>query len=103
MMSPEQILKQIDKAQGRFFRIGFVKRSTGKPRGMTARIGVRNWKTKEGDQKAVTGEGMKYDPKKRDLLPVYDAQKKDYRMVSLDSVFFLQVDGIPVLDNSKAS
>ena len=44
---------------------------------MTARLGVR---------KGVTGEGLKYDPESRQLMTVYDMQKRGHRMVNTETL-----------------
>lgn len=75
----KQVLEQIQKLgkDGRFFSVEFVKKD-GSNRKMVARLGVTY------DSK--TGEGMGWDPLSRGYLPVWDAQKKDFRMVTLNTV-----------------
>jgi hypothetical protein len=57
----------------------------------------------KGTRRGVTGVGMKYDPKEKDLLPVYDLQlaKKDpenpnkaWRMVNLNTISEIVCGGI---------
>lgn len=71
------ILELIKRTKGRFFRIVFYKRTNGERREMVARTGVH---------KDLTGEGLKFDPAKRNLKVVYDTGKRGYRMVDLESV-----------------
>lgn len=56
---------------------------------------VRLMNSIKGTRRGVNGAGMKYDPKERDLVPVYDLQaaKKDpenpnkaWRMVNLNTI-----------------
>lgn len=71
------IVKLIEKAKGKFFRIVYFKRTNGKRREMVARTGVR---------KGLTGEGLKFIPAERNLKVVWDTGKKGYRMVDLETV-----------------
>ena len=79
-----QIRALCAQSQGRYFKVEFIKRTTGEVRSMCARLGVR---------KNLTGEGMKYDPKKYNLMVVWDAVKRDYRMINLETVRRLRIDG----------
>jgi len=79
-------------ANGKIFTISFYKRSDGNLRVMNCRRNV---------QKGVTGKGLKFDPKEKNLLVVYDMQKitegKDekgaFRMVNLSDLQSLKMDG----------
>ena len=73
----EEAIKIIKDSKGKIFGVSFVKRSTGELRHMTARLGVR---------KGVTGEGLKYDPESRQLMTVYDMQKRGHRMVNTETL-----------------
>ena len=77
---------------GRPFNVIFVKRTTGTRRNMTCKLGVT---------KGVKGTGMAYDPTKKDLLPVFDLDKKDFRMINLDTLLEAEVDGKKFKFNSK--
>jgi len=72
----DSLLDAIQKSDGKFFSIVFVKKN-GELREMTARTGVK---------KGVNGKGLKFDPIARGLLPVYDAQNDGYRMINLETV-----------------
>lgn len=67
----------------KFFSVEFIKKD-GSLRKMVARLGVT---------KGVTGEGMKYDPISKGLLPVYDVQKQAYRMININTIQSLKVKG----------
>lgn len=69
---------------GRIFSVTFIKKN-GEKRVMTARMGVK---------KGVSGEGMKYSPRERGLLPVYDMQKGAYRMISASTIMSVRCDGV---------
>ena len=72
----------IKTSKGRFFTVIFTKKN-GETREMNCRLGVK---------KGLTGEGMKYNPSDYNLMVVYDAQKKDYRMIKLTTVKSLVID-----------
>ena len=93
-------LLESTRAQGSIFSVTFVKRTTGDVRTMNARLGVK---------KGVTGVGMAYNPKSKNLMACYDVQKaqemkaqgmdeveaakKSYRMISADALISLTVAG----------
>lgn len=86
-MSNELTVGQfVDLAKkGRFFTVTFVKRGGDKEvRRMVCRTGVK---------KGVKGVGMSFDPEARGLLPVWDAEKQQYRMVSLDGLVSAHIAG----------
>ena len=43
--------------------------------------------------KGVTGEGMKYDPNKLGLRTVFDMQKRDFRMINLNTLQTITAHG----------
>lgn len=77
---------------GKFFTAEFTKRTTGDHRVMTCRRGVK---------KGVKGVGLKFDPKERDLLVVYDVQKLNegsnekgaFRMINLSDLHVVKLGG----------
>jgi hypothetical protein len=69
---------------GRPFSVKFVKRTDNTIRTMHCKIGVT-----EG----IKGIGMSYNPKNKDLLPVFDTDKNAFRMVSIDSLIETEIDG----------
>lgn len=73
-----------DIAVNTIFSCEFVKRTTGENRVMLCRLGVR---------KGVVGQKPLYDALERGLLPVYDMQKKDYRMISMDGLLWIKIRG----------
>ena len=73
-----QILRvQIDKTNGRLFSVEFRKRTDGTYRKM-----VCFRRAPDG----VVPQGMSFDPWSKNLCPVYDIAKRDYRMIALDTV-----------------
>ena len=83
-ITKEQARTIISNTKGQFFNVEFKKRTTGETRSMTARVGV---------SKYITGEGLKYNAKEKDLLPVYDMIAKGYRMVSIDGITRIRTNG----------
>jgi len=77
MYKVDEVRALIDNTKGKFFSISFIKRTNGAQRRMLARIGVK---------KGIKGVGLSYNPLDRDLMVVWDRVKKQFRMVSLDSV-----------------
>lgn len=74
----------IEEAQdGKAFSVEFVKKN-GELRKMNARLGVN---------KGKSGKGMKYEPTKRGLLPVYDMQKQGFRMINFDTIQRVVIHG----------
>ena len=85
----KQIRALIDSTNGHFFKVIFVKRTTGEVREMTCRTGVKRY---------VNGIGMKYDARSRNLVPVWVSNEgkegaEAYRMVDLESVLEISVEG----------
>ena len=73
-MIVENLLKETENK--RIFTVTFVKED-GSIRKMNAMRGVR---------KGVKGVGLKFNPSDKNLLSVYDMQKKGFRFVNLDDV-----------------
>ena len=77
-----------EASDGKAFTVEFVKKN-GEVRVMNARLGVK---------KGLTGRGMKYNPVKRGLLPVYDMQKQARRMINFDTIMSYTIHGRRVED-----
>jgi hypothetical protein len=72
-----QLLEHIIKGtRGKIFSATFIKKD-GTLRKMTARLGVK---------KGVTGEGLKFNPRERSLVVVYEMSKKSFRMINLNTI-----------------
>jgi len=87
---PIEIIAAIPHEQ--FFRVGFIKRTTGKRREFTCRRGVK---------KHLRGGSLPYDPKKKQLLPVWiaenerrdDGKDNGYRTIPLDGIYYIKTQG----------
>lgn len=74
-----------NSGRGEFFTVTFVKRTDGTTRTINARLGVRRY---------LRGGELPYDPIEKGLLPVYDVQKRDYRMINLGTIISAKVGGV---------
>ena len=72
--SSDEMVKMVKSTQGKFFSCTFIKKD-GLKRVMNARIGCH---------KGVKGIGRKFQ--KENLVTVFDAQAKEYRMVNVDTM-----------------
>lgn len=71
------------ETEGRIFSCYFRKKD-GTMREMTARRGVKV---------GLAGGSLPYDPKPKLLLPVYDMEIRDRRMVNLDTLVSFNIGG----------
>jgi len=84
MYTKQNLVDILNSTGGKIFSVTFTKRTTGEVRQLNGRLGV---------QIGVKGVGMKYNPVERDLLPVYDIQKKAFRMINLSSIKEVKFQG----------
>lgn len=77
------VLAKIQTAENTIFSVKFTKKD-GTVRTMVARLNVK---------KGVKGTGMAYDPIEKGLLPVFDMEKKGFRMINLNTVLELKIKG----------
>jgi len=73
----------IEESKGKVFTATFTK-VDGSIRVMNCRLGVK---------KGLTGRGMNYNPRLKQMIPVYDMNKKEYRMLKLDTISELKIGG----------
>jgi hypothetical protein len=69
---------------GKIFTVTFVKRGDGSTRVMNCRKGVK---------KHSRGGVLKFDPKKKGLVSVFDMQIEQYRMISLENIKKIAMGG----------
>ena len=72
--STGEMVKMIKSSQGRWFSCSFIKKD-GSMRVMNGRIGCH---------KGIKGVGRKFQ--KENLVTVFDAQAKEYRMINVDTM-----------------
>ena len=80
-MTLQEIVKLVNR--GQIFSAQFVKKN-GEIRDMVCRLGVKKY---------LKGGELKYDAKARNLLPVFDMQKEAYRMININTLTQLKIDG----------
>jgi hypothetical protein len=68
---------------GNIFSAVFIKKN-GERREMVCRLGVK---------KHLKGGSLAYDAKGRNLLPVFDMQKEGYRMININTLVQLKING----------
>ena len=74
----------INKSEGKIFSAVFLKKD-GTVRRINCRLNVK---------KGVNGKGMAYNPIKKGLLPVYDMDRKGFRMINMNTLISFKVNGI---------
>ena len=70
---------------GKFFSVRFIKRTTGEPRFMNCRLGVK---------KHLKGGDKPYSDREHKLVTVYDLKAEGYRSIPLESVF--EINGVAI-------
>ena len=83
-ISKNEAAGKIRASNGKIFTATIIKRTDGERRELNCRVGV---------SKYVTGEGLKFDPTKKNLITVFDMQKDAYRMINIDGLESLKIDG----------
>ena len=77
----------IKGSKGKFIAVRFVKKN-GEVRDLNGRMGVHKSK-----YAPLTGQGLAYNPDDYGLVGIFAAQKKAYRMVNINTLSQLTVDG----------
>jgi WYL_2, Sm-like SH3 beta-barrel fold len=77
------IHETLTKNSGQMFSVKFKKKD-GSIRDMVARLGVK---------KGVKGVGLNFNPSDYNLITAFDMQKKEFRMISINTLTQLKVDG----------
>lgn len=82
-ISPERIpdLVEFCRSEGKFFTIGFYKRSNSEYREINCRGRVH---------KGLSGGSLPYDPDEKNLVAVYDVQADHYKTIPLDSIVLVK-------------
>ena len=80
-MTQEKLFQEI--TSGKIFTAQFIKKD-GSRRLMNCRTNVK---------KFTNGKGLSFDPIARNLLPVYDLKKKDYRFINLSTLISVKIGG----------
>ncbi|MCW8128942.1 MAG: hypothetical protein KIS92_01030 [Planctomycetota bacterium] len=72
----------MQKKKGEVFYVKFVKRENNEVRDMRCAFGIKD---------NLKGKGQNFDPKKLHLVTVYDMDKSEYRMVSLERLLEIRI------------
>lgn len=78
----KKLLPLLEKIKGKIFTVAFVKKD-GSKRIMNCRLGVK---------RHLKGGELPYDPLSKGLLPVFDMQKRQYRMINLMTIYNLKIE-----------
>jgi hypothetical protein len=78
----DELVQKIKDTKGEFFTVTFIKKD-GTTRTMNARLGVKRY---------LKGGELPYDPTERGLLPVFDVQKSEYRIVNIPTIISAKIE-----------
>jgi hypothetical protein len=84
-ISKLEAAQKIRDTKGQIFTVTFIKKSNGEKRVMNARLGVKAY---------LKGGVLPYDPNTKGVIPVYDIQSKEYRMINIQGIINLKAKGI---------
>lgn len=59
---------------------------------------IRKYICRMGVKKYLSGGELPYDPAEKDLLPIFDMRKKEYRMINLKTLRYLKIRGRVLID-----
>lgn len=80
-ISKDEAKQLIKDTKGKFFTVTFTKKD-GSKRVMNARLGVKAY---------LKGGELPYNPEDKGLLPVFDVQKREYRMININTISNLKI------------
>tara|TARA_R110002060_G_scaffold11597_1_gene16764 strand:- start:437 stop:721 length:285 start_codon:yes stop_codon:yes gene_type:complete len=83
-ITTQEAVSKIHGLKGGVFGAEHIKRTNGEIRIGAYRMGV---------QKGVTGEGLKFDPAKKNLLGVFDMNSDGFRFLDLNNLLSVTVNG----------
>ena len=81
-ISPLDAKNMIKATKGKFFTVWFIKKDNTL-REMNARLGVKAY---------LKGGELPYDPEEKRLIPVFDVQKKEYRMINWSTIKKIRIE-----------
>lgn len=84
IISKRDAVQKIVSSKGKVFSARFIKRTNGEVRDINCRLGVT---------KHLKGGELKYRPAEKNLVGVFDMQGGEYRMIDIDGLLELQVEG----------
>lgn len=84
VISKQDAAAKIRASKGKLFTCIFIKRSDGTKRSINCRLGVKRY---------LRGGTLPYDPNVKRLIPVFDLKVNDYRMINIDGIIALKING----------
>ena len=84
IISKKDAVNRIVSTSGQVFSARFIKRTNGEVRDINCRLGVT---------KHLKGGELKYKPAEKNLVGVFDMQGGEYRMIDIDGLLELKVNG----------
>lgn len=81
-ISRTNAVKMMENSKGKFFSVLFTKRTTGEDRKMVVRMGV---------VKGTKGQKMAYNPKKYDLITVFDVAADHHKTIPVDGLKYIKI------------
>ena len=82
LIKRDKAINMIKQSEGKIFAVDFVKKDKTR-RHMLCRRGVTSY---------LKGGELKYNPEEKALVVVFDMQKKDYRMINLETLFKMKMN-----------
>ena len=79
----KDVVDIINSSKGKFFSAVFIKKD-GTLRTMNCRLGVKKY---------LKGGELRFSPSKKGLVVVFDRDKKEYRMININTTQSLKVNG----------
>lgn len=80
----KQAIEKIDSLEGQFFTVEFIKKDNT----------IRVMNCRKEVKKHLKGGVLKFDPRSKGLLPVFDLHKQGYRMINFNTMLSLSVNKI---------
>lgn len=80
----DELVDKIKKTNGKIFNVTFIKRTDNSKRRMNARLGVKSY---------LKGGQIPYNPIDKQLIPVFDMNKKGYRSISTENIISATILG----------
>ena len=84
VISKVDAVRKIRAHKGQIFTVAFIKKTDGTQRIMNCRLGVTRY---------LKGGVLPYDAKAKGYIPVYDLQKKAYRILNTNTLTALKIGG----------
>ncbi len=79
----ETLVNLIRDSKGAVFNVSFIKRSTGEPRTMLAKYGVKTH---------LKGGELAFSPKEKNLIVVWDTQEESYKTIPIEGLTSLTIN-----------